>query len=131
VQQATYLLLITASCDKIAVEHGDDRWEPEVDLKLAVTQQCRKHTLSCPPSCWVPGRTLLSVFDGKLAHACTFSEPDAAVAYGEVERLQLESRAAAYKVMGLDAPTQFRMWQFLIYDGTNAPPSDVWARPVG
>lgn len=79
---------------------------------------CRRHkVLPCPPTCWVPSRTFLSIYDGKLVHARTFNSHDAAQAWADAERLRIDNRAARYAEAELPLPEQYGKWLFKVWNG--------------
>lgn len=88
---------------------------------MAANAQCTKHTLACPTTCWKVGLTALSIFDGKLAHARTFTTVEALNTRLDYERAHMVSQVDEYVRLKLPVPPQYSKWTFVAWDGTNAP----------
>lgn len=96
---------------------------------MNASAQCGKHkVLPCPPSCWVIGRTLLSIFKGKLVGARTFNTAEDAEMWAAWERDRMAQHVEEYEAKKLPVPDQLLpgRWVWVAWDGNNAPRFDAW-----
>lgn len=86
---------------------------------------CPKHSMACPRTCWKVGQTVLSIFNGRLVHARTFTTVEAAEHHIAGEIAGRATNAVKYVEAGLPLPAHYAdgYAQFVMWDGGEAPPS--------